>query len=199
MTPNGAKPTTHQRDLANLPPALLPLIERDQWCVWRWTQLPNGKWQKPPFMAVQPERHASTTDPTTWTDYPTALAAVQAGHADGISYVLTADDPFGAIDLDHCRDQLGSIAAWAQNYMQAAHATYQEITPSGEGIRIWGVANGDPLNRKFTLGNLEKSLSLPIADSLGVNVNESERERNGIIRGQFCGVRQAGPIFRGAH
>jgi AAA domain len=151
MTPNGAKPTTHQRDLANLPPALLPLIERDQWCVWRWTQLPNGKWQKPPFMAVQPERHASTTDPTTWTDYPTALAAVQAGHADGISYVLTADDPFGAIDLDHCRDQLGSIAAWAQNYMQAAHATYQEITPSGEGIRIWGVANGDPLNRKFTL------------------------------------------------
>src|SRR5262245_50718263 len=45
--------------------------------------------------------------------------------------------------------------------------------------------------------NLEKSLSLPIADSLGVNVNESERERNGIIRGQFCGVRRAGPIFRG--
>jgi hypothetical protein len=47
-------------------------------------------------------------------------------------------------------------------------------------------------------GNLEKSLSLPIADRLGVNVNESERERNGIIRGQFCGVRGAGPIFRGA-
>jgi AAA domain len=151
MTPNDVKPTTHQRDLANLPPALQPLIERDQWCIWRWTQLPNGKWQKPPFMAVQPDRHASTTDPTTWTDYPTALAAVQAGHADGISYILTKDDPFGAIDLDHCRDQLGSIAAWAQNYMQAAHATYQEITPSGEGIRIWGVADGDPLNRKFAL------------------------------------------------
>jgi hypothetical protein len=47
-------------------------------------------------------------------------------------------------------------------------------------------------------GNFEKSLSLPIADSLGVNVNESERKRNGIIRGQFCGVRRAGPIFRGA-
>jgi AAA domain len=151
MTRNNGKPTTVQRDLANLPPALLPLIERPQWCVWRWTQLPNGKWQKPPFMAAQPDRHASTTDPTTWTDYATALATVQAGHADGISYILTKDDPFGAIDLDHCRDQLGSIATWAQNYMQAAHATYQEITPSGEGIRIWGVANGDPLNRKFTL------------------------------------------------
>jgi hypothetical protein len=47
-------------------------------------------------------------------------------------------------------------------------------------------------------GNLEKSLSLPIADSVGVNVNESERERTGIFRRQFCGVRRVGPIFRGA-
>jgi hypothetical protein len=85
MTPNDVKPTTFQRDLANLPPALLPLIERPQWCVWRWTQKPDGKWQKPPFQAKQPDRHASTTDPSTWADYATALATVQAGHADGIS------------------------------------------------------------------------------------------------------------------
>ena len=42
-------------------------------------------------------------DPSTWTDYTTALATVQAGRADGMSYILTGDDPFGAIDLDHCR------------------------------------------------------------------------------------------------
>jgi hypothetical protein len=129
----------------------MPLIERPQWCIWRWTQKPDGKWQKPPFMARQPERHASTNDPDTWTNYPTALAAVQAGHADGISYILTKDDPFGAIDLDHCRDKLCSVDVWAQNFMQAAVDTYQEVTPSGEGIRIWGLAEGDPLNTKFTL------------------------------------------------
>jgi AAA domain len=152
MTPNDVKPTTFQRDLANLPPALLPLIERPQWCVWRWTQKPDGKWQKPPFQAKQPDRHASTTDPSTWADYATALATVQAGHADGISYIITKDDPFAAIDLDHCRSTItNSIDVWAQNYLQAAVNTYQEITPSGEGIRIWGIANGDPLNRKFTL------------------------------------------------
>ena len=61
------------------------------------------QWQKPPFMATQPDRHASTKDPSTWSDYATALAAVQAGHADGITYILTEDDPFAAIDLDHCR------------------------------------------------------------------------------------------------
>jgi hypothetical protein len=152
VSDTNTKPNTIQRNLAKLPQALAPLIERPQWCVWRWTQKPDGSWQKPPFMALQPDRHASTNDATTWTDYPTALATVQAGHADGLSYILTKDDPFGAIDLDHCRC-LGthSIDVWAQNYLQAAINTYQEITPSGEGCRIWGFADGDPLNRKFTL------------------------------------------------
>jgi hypothetical protein len=152
MMRNDVKPTTWQRNLAKLPPALAPLIERKQWCVWRWMQKPDGSWQKPPFMALQPDRHASTNDPNTWTDYTTALATAQAGHADGISYILTDNDPFGAIDLDHCRCLVThSIDVWAQNYLQAAVNTYQEITPSGEGVRIWGFADGNPLNRKFTL------------------------------------------------
>src|SRR5205823_498095 len=53
-------------------------------------------------------------------------------------------------------------------------------------------------NVEITSGHLEKLLSLPIADSPGVNVNESGRERNGIIRRQFCGGRQLRAIFRGA-
>jgi AAA domain len=169
MTRNDARPITHQRDLAKLPPALLPLIERPQWCVWSWIQKSDGSWQKPPFMATQPDRHASTSDPTTWTDYATALAAVQAGHADGISYILTRDDPFGAIDLDHCRDKLCSIDVWAQNFMDVARNTYQEVTPSGEGVRIWGLAGGDPLNRKFTLDINNK----PIAAELFRRTNKA--------------------------
>jgi hypothetical protein len=152
---SNTKPITHQKNLAKLPKALAPLIEREQWAIWRWVQKPDGSWQKPPFQALQPDRHASTNDPTTWADYATALATVQAGHADGLSYILTEDDPFGAIDLDHCRCLVThSIDVWAQNYLQAAVHTYQEITPSGEGVRIWGVAAGNPLNRKFTL-NIE--------------------------------------------
>src|SRR6516225_999782 len=50
----------------------------------------------------------------------------------------------------------------------------------------------------ITKGHLEKLLPLAIADSSGVNVNESERERSGIIRGQFYGVWRGGAIFRGA-
>lgn len=146
------KPTTHQADLAKLPRALAPLIARPQWCIWRWIQLPNGKWQKPPFMAMQPGRHASTKDTGTWTDYATALAAVQAGHGDDISYILTEDDPFAAIDLDHCLHvDTHSIDVWAQNFLEAGRDSYSEVTPSGTGVRIWGLAEGDTLNKKFTL------------------------------------------------
>ena len=150
MTSNST-PNTIQGNLAKLPSALDPLIERAQWCVWRWTQRDNGAWQKPPFIATQPNRHASTNDPGTWADYATALATVRAGHADGITFIITKEDPFAAIDLDHCRNPLCSIDVWAQNYMDMARHSYQEITPSGEGIRIWGLADGKPLNTKFTL------------------------------------------------
>ena len=55
MSDNTKKPVTHQGDLAKLPRALAPLIERPQWAVWRWTQKPDGSWQKPPFQALQPD------------------------------------------------------------------------------------------------------------------------------------------------
>src|SRR5262249_707965 len=153
MSSTDTPPTTHQRNLAKLPLALAPLTERRQWSVWRWTRRADGSWQKPPFQATQPERHVSTNDPGTWSNYATALATVQAGHADGISYVLTKDDPYGAIDLDYCRDKLWSIDVWAQNFMEAAVNTYQEVTPSGEGIRIWGLAAGAPLQQQLHAGN----------------------------------------------
>ena len=151
-TDTNKRPTTHQGNLAKLSRALAPLIERPQWAIWRWTQLPNGNWQKPPFMAMHPDRHASTKDPSTWADYATAFAAVQAGHGDGISYILTEADPHAAIDLDNCRDtDTHSIDVWAQNFLEAGRASYSEVTPSGTGCRIWGLAEGASLNRKFTL------------------------------------------------
>ena len=146
------KPVTHQSDLARLPRALAPLQERPQWAVWRWTQKPDGSWQKPPYQARDPQRHASTNNSDTWTDYATALAAVKAGDADGISYILTEDDPFAAIDLDHCRHvDTHSIDIWAQNFLEFGRHTYSEVTPSGAGCRIWGLADGAALHRKFTL------------------------------------------------
>jgi hypothetical protein len=157
------RPTTYQKNIAKLPRALAPLLERPQWAVWRWTQQQNGRWQKPPFMARAPQRHASTSDPSTWSDYETTVATVQAGDADGITYMLTEDDPFAAIDLDHCRDPyLCSIDVWAQNFLDVGRHSYSEITPSGNGCRIWGLAAGDPLHKKFTLVIDDKEIAVEL-------------------------------------
>jgi hypothetical protein len=103
-------------------------------------------------VATQPDRHASTIDRSTWSDYATAAAAWQAGAADGISYILAEADPYAAIDLDHCRDlATHSIDRWAQNFLEACRNSYSEVTPSGTGVRIWGLATGAKVNRKFTL------------------------------------------------
>jgi hypothetical protein len=192
------RPITYQANLAKLPKALAPLIERPQWGVWRWTQI-GTRWSKPPFMALQPDRHASTNDPNTWADYATALATVQAGQADGITYILTNNDPFGAIDLDHCRCTItNSIDVWAQNYLQAAVNTYQEITPSGEGVRIWGVADGDPLSRKFTLNTEGKDIAAELfrktnrrslsPDTRSIPQSASCRISTKYLIGRLCGV-----------
>jgi hypothetical protein len=153
METPGTRPTTYQKNLAKLPAALAPLCERPQWAVWRWTQLTNGGWQKPPFMASEPRRHASVKDPSSWTDYASALAAVQAGNADGITYILTENDPFAAIDLDHCRDvNTHSIDICAQNFLDTGRHSYSEVTPSGTGCRIWGLTTSSSvLHRKFSL------------------------------------------------
>jgi hypothetical protein len=51
---------------------------------------------------------------------------------------------------------------------------------------------------KRNVGHLENFISVPIADAASVNVYESEREQNRIIRRQFYGVRAVAAIFRGA-
>ena len=145
---NLRKPKLYCGDLAKPPTALQPLLTRPQWAIWRLTW-ENSHWSKPPFQARDPQRHASSADPSTWTDYSTAVAAA-ASHGDGVTYVLTPDDELGALDVDRVRDPAtGAIGEWAQRLLDQAEHTYVEISPSGTGLRIWGAATGAPLHRKF--------------------------------------------------
>jgi uncharacterized protein with GYD domain len=86
-----------------------------------------------------------------------------------------------------------SIAA---SYRAAAARATSSLTPQ-TGLPNSGSQREEGAAREAQ-GHLEKLLPLAIADSSGVNVNESERERSGIIRGQFYGVWRGGAIFRGA-
>jgi hypothetical protein len=140
------RPVIYRGDLANLPGALRPLLLRPQWVVWKLTWRQDC-WSKVPYRCDDPERFASSADPASWSSHE--VAATAAG--DGISYVLTPEDPFAAADIDHVRDAgSGSIEPWAQRLLDQATHSYAEISPSGTGLRIWGLADGEMLHRKFS-------------------------------------------------
>jgi primase-polymerase (primpol)-like protein len=146
-----AHPQTYCGDLANLPAALSPLCLRDQWVIWKWQLAENGKWTKPPYCADSPNRFAANNNPQTWATYHSAVTAFLAGCADGVGFALTNTN-VGAIDLDHCRNpETGAIDAWSQAILDRVPTAYREITVSGEGLRIIGVAKGRSVHRKFNI------------------------------------------------
>jgi hypothetical protein len=151
MTP---KPQTHNADLMNLPPALLPLTQEKRWVNWRWEWRARkngaGKWTKPPYQSRNPERPAKSNDPETWGSHADAVDVVTSGAADGIGFALLGSN-IGAVDLDHCRDaESGAITPWAEAIRAEASKAYCEITVSGQGLRIIGRASGPETHRKFT-------------------------------------------------
>jgi len=78
---------------------------------------------------------ASSTDERTWTTYDRARASA-AG--DGLGFAL--GDGIACIDLDHCLVD-GVLADWAEPIVRACRGTYMEISPSGEGLHIFGYAH----------------------------------------------------------
>src|SRR5262249_4223279 len=147
------KPQTHNGDLTKLPAALARLIPQRRWVVWCWEwrkTKTRGKWTKPPRQAADPSSYAKSNDPSTWGSYADAVAAVCAGKADGIGFMLLQSE-IGAGDLDRCRDpETGMVDPWAEILHAEANGAYVETTVSGRGLRIIGMAHGLEMHRKFT-------------------------------------------------
>ncbi|MBL8210537.1 MAG: hypothetical protein JNK87_07495 [Bryobacterales bacterium] len=119
------------------------LAEWDQWAHWDWEWSPDKeKWQKPCFR-IDGVR-AGSTDPAILAPINRALATLN-GRARGLSFVLTEQDPYCGIDLDHCLDANGTIKPWAVKLLAKFPFTYIEITPSGDGLRVWVRADLMPL------------------------------------------------------
>lgn len=77
---------------------------------------------------------ASTTDPSTWSDYATAR---DCPHGDGVGYVLAPGDGVVVVDLDHAVGPDGSLEPWARFIVDALPATYTERGRSGTGLHLW--------------------------------------------------------------
>ena len=122
-----------------------------RWVLWRNVQRskPNGQkvWAKLP-MTVDGSA-ASSTDPSTWTDFDTACDGLIMGDYDGLGLVLGSD--VHGIDLDDCRMPDGSLTALAEEVLDHVQG-YAEVSPSGTGIKVFALTNLDSSRTKKEVG-----------------------------------------------
>lgn len=115
------------------------LKQRDQWVCWsavrrgdKVTKLPKNP---------RTGANASSTDPSTWSDFQTAVAACETRDYSGIGFVFAEDREFTGLDLDHILtdDGAGNLAIGDNRIRElvAAADTYTEVSPSGTGLHLF--------------------------------------------------------------
>src|SRR5690606_22751398 len=85
---------------------------------------------------------ASSTDPATWSTYE---AATRSTAGDGLGFVL--GDGIACLDLDHCLID-GRPTPAAQSILDRVPGAYVEVSPSGDGLHVWGTAPEQPGRRR---------------------------------------------------
>lgn len=114
-----------------VPEAIQELMTRPRWVCWRYVER-DGKVTKPPFNA-ETGTLAESNDASTWRPY--GVAANAAPDFDGVGFLPAGE--YTGIDLDHCLDPgTLTLTPWAQAVVDALRS-YTEITPSGQGVRVW--------------------------------------------------------------
>ncbi len=104
--------------------------------VWRLEPDPKGgKNKKVPYNA-KTGKMASVMNCDDWSDFQTALDAVEKDQYDGIGLFLTKDLGIVGIDIDHCIDpETRKPNALAKKILGTCY-TYAEYSPSGTGVHL---------------------------------------------------------------
>ena len=107
------------------------LKDNASFCLWKMEKR-NGRATKVPYNPATGQM-AKTNDASTFTDFNTAMKAYAMGGYDGIGYRVS--EGIGAIDIDHCIREDGSLNDVAASIMSFFPDTYFERSPSGSGLR----------------------------------------------------------------
>jgi len=138
---------------ANIPQELK---ERRQWVCWRLEKNEEGEPIKVPRQPNGGAR-AKSNVPGTWDTFEAAVevAVKPSSRYAGIGFILSRNDHYTAIDLDHCISDDGTIEPWAQAIVRRLDS-YTEYSISGKGLHIFVKAGKPgPRCRVHTAPNLE--------------------------------------------
>lgn len=112
-----------------------------QWIVWRYEETDGQKPTKVPYSIRG--FHAAVDDPSTWASFDDAVNAIAGLGMDGLGFIFTDSDPFCGLDLDDTEgmtDEERAPVVERQNKIYNAFNSYSELSPSGKGCHIIGMA-----------------------------------------------------------
>ena len=113
------------------------LLGLKQWVCWRLMPGPKGeKDRKVPFNPATGHQ-AATNKPSTWSDYETAVAAVDRYGFTGLGFVFTKESGLVGVDIDHCYDAASDKFNDTARAVLDKQATYAEFSPSGTGVHLF--------------------------------------------------------------
>lgn len=115
-------------NFVNIPDALK---QSASFCVWKLEKR-SGRPTKVPYNP-RTGAMAKTNDPSTFADFNTAMKSYAIGGWDGIGYRVS--EGIGAIDIDHCIREDGSLNDVAASILGIFSSAYFERSPSGTGLR----------------------------------------------------------------
>ena len=108
-------------------------------CVWRYEKR-NGAKTKVPYNP-RTGALARVNDPSTFADFASAMKTYAMGGWDGIGFRVS--EGIGAIDIDHCIREDGSLNDVAASVLGIFTDAYFERSPSGSGLRGFFRLNPD--------------------------------------------------------
>jgi ssDNA-binding Zn-finger/Zn-ribbon topoisomerase 1 len=144
-TARGQHPALPAPEACAFPEAL---TRTPHWVGWKWGTR-NGKRTKLP-MDPHTGKNASSADPATWADFPTARACALR-HGYGLGFMLAP--PFVGIDLDHCRDAATGALSTLGVSVLGELDTYAEVSVSGTGVKA--IAYGEKPGTRCRRNGLE--------------------------------------------
>ncbi len=150
-----ARPVPLAPIFANIPGIL---TTQPSWVMWCYV-FKDGKHTKVPKQVDG--SYASTNNPATWNTFDNARAAYQRGGFDGVGIVLTGK-PLNnglyliGLDFDHCltASELDHEPRQAIELLN----TYSEISPSGEGIRLFLLHDKPVPARKISVARKSREI-----------------------------------------
>lgn len=124
------------------------LYRLPQWLVWR-VDARAGKPTKVPIDA-RTGWCAKTSDPSTWSTLAVAEQTLCRSRYDGLGFVFAAGGNLFGIDLDACLEG-GELAGWADGILER-FPTYAEISPSGNGVKLYAAGVYSGTGRRKAMG-----------------------------------------------